>query len=1305
MSRFSTTWSAFSAGLPDASIGLVLIAKWSAVLALAWLAHGMLAGRNPRWRVALWRSAIVGLALVSVLSLVPPIVTYRPVTQDQPIMEIAQTVPTTPTVEVREAPAIVREREPTVPTRPVVTVGSSAVEVRRVEPASTEVHGFRWADRLVPGLCGVWLAGVLVLTSRLIAGSLGLARVIRRSEDVPEGIVGQCSTTADRLGCHRSVRVRRTSDVATPCLAGLWRPVLLLPDRECEDIQPTDLRAILAHELAHARNHDLAWNLAAHVSSILLWFHPLAWRIRAAHGAACDAVCDAVAADLLGDVASYSRTLARLAVRAAWPSPAHGLAMARTSDVRRRLDALNRKVFRTTLSWRLIMPAFFVGSVLLVLIGGFGFTRAEQAAPAPRAESAKADSTPKASDAAKPEDRTMAGKLTLRAVAAETNEPIEGVSIAYVRRNRSDGKNQTKGTVTTGKDGMATIEYPPSFKTGFIAITARKPKLVPIYLLWDDERHPLDLPTAKELRFEPGTTIGGVVKDEAGHPIEGATVHVHAPPTEYEGTNHVFSLGETETDAQGRWRLDVAPRELGGVFMNVEHPHFRRNGGHASRDLDSAIVLTKGLTVTGRVVDAAGRPVRGARAIIGHDTFGPGHPTGTTNERGEFTLENCDLGPTIITVQAEGFAPRIQDVRVEDRTAPVEFQLTEPGSVVRGKVVDIQGKPVAGAIVAADTWREDRSIDFRVETDNDGRFEWKNAPKDAVLYDVFKADYMRSRLVPLTASHREQIITLYPELVITGRVTDAETGGPVPGFRLVRGQKYPRWDRMSWAENEAVEITGGRYTIRFDMPCEAFFVRVEVPGYQPAESRAFRSTEGSQTFDFALRRGGGLSGVVLLPDGKPAAGAEVVLATEELGFLMEAGRFDRRSNFATVRTGPDGRFTLHPKVDKYLLVAASDAGYADASQDEFARSGKLLLKPWGKIEGVVWVGDRPGADQEIVYYGDISLRGGRHYGLDYGYRTRTDARGRFAFDRVAPGRGRAARVLNHNTAWGWQEPVVVESGRTTRVRVGGRGRAVIGRLVLDGEPETPIDWTRNPPVVIHVPPGQPQFISNLDKDGRFRVEDVPPGKYRFRVGSPDLPARGVETRVGWSERDLDVPEAPAGQPGQPLDLGAIEAHLTVGVGDAASDFDVERIDGKGKGDRLRLGDERGKVVLIDFWATWCVPCVAELPALVDIHKTFGGDPRFRLISLSCDETAEPVLQVIREKGLTWTHGLVSRFGSGIMARYDVRAIPSTFLVGPDGRVLAKDLRGAELKEAVRKALEDPKLFPAAIRTTPPPSSR
>ncbi len=188
----------------------------------------------------------------------------------------------------------------------------------------------------------------------------------------------ECRAVAQQLGCTRAVRVVHSVDVATPCLAGLVRPVLVLPCRQSQG--QDDLRAILAHELAHARHHDLAWNLAAHLASILLWFHPLAWRIRAAHASACDAVSDAVAADYVGDVGSYGRTLARLAVEASSTTPAHVLAMARTSDVRRRLDALNRRVFGTSLCWRRVGPALVVVGLLSAVIGGFGFTRAEQAA-------------------------------------------------------------------------------------------------------------------------------------------------------------------------------------------------------------------------------------------------------------------------------------------------------------------------------------------------------------------------------------------------------------------------------------------------------------------------------------------------------------------------------------------------------------------------------------------------------------------------------------------------------------------------------------------------------------------------------------------------------------------------------------------------------------------------------------------------------------------------------------------------------------------------------------------------------------
>ena len=89
----------------------------------------------------------------------------------------------------------------------------------------------------------------------------------------------------------------------------------------------------------------------------------------------------------------------------------------------------------------------------------------------------------------------------------------------------------------------------------------------------------------------------------------------------------------------------------------------------------------------------------------------------------------------------------------------------------------------------------------------------------------------------------------------------------------------------------------------------------------------------------------------------------------------------------------------------------SDAGYADASSDEFARTGKLVLQPWGRIEGGVRIGARMGADQEVTFYPIRPERGGGLYVFDYGYTARTDERGRFAFDRVIPGPGTVSRVV------------------------------------------------------------------------------------------------------------------------------------------------------------------------------------------------------------------------------------------------------------------------------------------------------
>ena len=104
----------------------------------------------------------------------------------------------------------------------------------------------------------------------------------------------------------------------------------------------------------------------------------------------------------------------------------------------------------------------------------------------------------------------------------------------------------------------------------------------------------------------------------------------------------------------------------------------------------------------GRVVDTNKLPVRGAKAVIGRSYWDGDMQAATTNASGEFAVERCAEGPTIVTVQADGFAPDLGDVRIGDGLEPIAFRL-QPGSELGLRVVDVQGKPIAGAFVFPQT--------------------------------------------------------------------------------------------------------------------------------------------------------------------------------------------------------------------------------------------------------------------------------------------------------------------------------------------------------------------------------------------------------------------------------------------------------------------------------------------------------------------------------------------------------------------------------------------------------------------------
>lgn len=114
------------------------------------------------------------------------------------------------------------------------------------------------------------------------------------------------------------------------------------------------------------------------------------------------------------------------------------------------------------------------------------------------------------------------------------------------------------------------------------------------------------------------------------------------------------------------------------------------------------------------------------------------------------------------------------------------------------------------------------------------------------------------------------------------------------------------------------------------------------------------------------------------------------------------------------------------------------------------------------------------------------------------------------------------------------------------------------------------------------------------------------------------------------------------------------------------------------GEELSLEKFRGKVVLLDFWATWCAPCLFEMPGLKKIWKKYGGD-NFVIIGISLDSNRRSLESYIEKEGITWPQYIEGRTSSQSVASvYGVQGIPHTVLIDSEGAIEATGLRGGRL---------------------------
>lgn len=136
-------------------------------------------------------------------------------------------------------------------------------------------------------------------------------------------------------------------------------------------------------------------------------------------------------------------------------------------------------------------------------------------------------------------------------------------------------------------------------------------------------------------------------------------------------------------------------------------------------------------------------------------------------------------------------------------------------------------------------------------------------------------------------------------------------------------------------------------------------------------------------------------------------------------------------------------------------------------------------------------------------------------------------------------------------------------------------------------------------------------------------------------------------------------------------------------GQPAPNFEMASVDGS----KVRLSDFRGKYVLLDFWASWCGPCRQESPNLVKQYHQFKNKG-FTILSVSLDDNRASWIKAIRDDKLDWTHvSELKQWNSAVVQQYQVDAIPASFLLDKDGKILARNLRGADLESFLKKLLK------------------
>ncbi len=491
---------------------------------------------------------------------------------------------------------------------------------------------------------------------------------------------------------------------------------------------------------------------------------------------------------------------------------------------------------------------------------------------------------------------------------------------------------------------------------------------------------------------------------------------------------------------------------------------------------------------------------------------------------------------------------------------------------------------------------------------------------------------------------------------------------------------------------------------------------------------------------------------VQCPDGTPAVNATATTLYPPPYSYWVDGHLHPPVGEGLVQVQADGHGRLDvPDVpSRPGMLVLHERGYAEFPS--VPTSGTVRLVPWSRVTGRLVLDGGRAANQTVQAH---LYQRAPNWTVIFLLRSRTDGQGRFTFDRLPAGVAllpppAMAPVLTigrvtegYATA---QDTVVhVVPGQPTDVTVGGTGRAVVCRVNTPAVFVGRQDWRYQGDIqtVPNYPPAYPMpedvtngpvarredwkrayfktdagkaYVAAMDAardsfrvypmefgpDGSFRVEDVPAGHYKadvrmyYRAPGPD---RTVGDQLAAGSATFSVPAMPGRHDATPLVIPPIdvEPERVAAVGKPAPPFSLSTLEGK----PLRLSDYRGRYVVLDFWATWCGPCVADLPSVQRLYDDVRPTGRVAFVGLSLDEGPAKPLSYVRAHHISWDQAWAGgSAGAAVLQSYpSPNGIPQCWLIDPAGQVVAEGQRVEQLRPALVEALAG---RPGTTRSVPVP---